>query len=60
MAPSLLLLKVFTTRVTIRFTIRFTIKFTTRFTTRFTIKFTVPRSWYQDLGTRISGGTGPA
>ena len=40
MAPSLLLLKVFTTR--------FTIKFTTRFTTRFTIRFTT-----KDPGTKI-------
>ena len=52
MAPSLLLLKVFTTRFTtrfaIRFTIRFTIKFTTRFATRFTIRFTT-----KDPGTKI-------
>ena len=52
LAPSLLLLKVFTTRFTIRFTIRFAIKFATRFTTRFTKGFTI-RFTTKDPGTKI-------
>ena len=38
MAPSLLLLRLFTIRFTRRLTISFTIRFTTRFTIRFTTR----------------------